>query len=245
MASKKFDGQNNYGWGLTFQMTGKTPIIDKEIFNTLAEAEEFANDIYDSAIEGMLLKVVSDKETNNNGVYFVKTIKRKEDDSKAELVKLSEGDLKELKSEILSIIGDVELEENQTLTSLIKGIDEKADSNKSLIGSTKETIDSYTINNKAISESPVLDTDDLSIVEGYSRLDKPSEFILPGDSLTNAIGKIEIMLANTTLALTAALNDLEKKIGNYTEYDDEGNVVLEGSGIMGKLEKLESREENQ
>ena len=45
------------------------------------------------------------------------------------------------------------------------------------------------------------------------------------------------MLANTTLALTAAINDLEKKIGNYTEYDDEGNVVLEGSGIMGKLEK--------
>ena len=137
------------------------------------------------------------------------------------------------------------MEENQTLTSLIKDINKKADDNNSLIGSTKETIDSYTINNKAISESPVLDTDDLSIVEDYSRLDKPSEFILPGDSLTNAIGKIEIMLANTTLALTAAINDLEKKIGNYTEYDDEGNVVLEGSGIMGKLEKLESREENQ
>lgn len=238
MTSKKFDGQNNYGWGLTFQMTGKTPFIDKEIFNKLSDAEEFANDIHDSAIEGMLLKVVSDGD--RNGVYFVKKIKKDENDSNAELVKLSEGDLKVLKSEILDLIGDVELGENQTLASLIKDIDSKTDSNESLINSAKETIDSYTINNKSISESPVLDTDDLSIVDGYSRLNKPSEFILPGDSLTNAIGKIEIMLANTTLALTAAINDLEKKIGNYTEYDDEGNVVLEGSGIMGKLEKLES-----
>ena len=238
MASKTFEGQNNYGWGLTFQMTGKIPFIDKEIFSTLDDAEEFANDIYDSAIEGMLLRVVSDGD--KNGVYFVKKIKKKEDNSKAELVKLSEGDLKDLKTEILNLIGDVELGENQTLASLITDINTKADSNKSLIDSTKETIDGYTINNKAISKSPVLDTDDLSIVDGYSRLDKPSEFILPGDSLTNAIGKIEIMLANTTLALTAAINDLENKIGNYTEYDDEGNVVLEGSGLMGKLEKLES-----
>ena len=34
----------------------KRLLLIRKFFNTLAEAEEFANDIYDSAIEGMLFK---------------------------------------------------------------------------------------------------------------------------------------------------------------------------------------------
>jgi hypothetical protein len=87
MAEKKFDAQNNYGWGLTLNMTGKAPAVSKRIFNTLADAQAFANDYNDSAIEGLLLSVVADG--NNNGVYFIQSIKTGADADAAVLEKLS------------------------------------------------------------------------------------------------------------------------------------------------------------
>ena len=87
MAEKKFNAQNNYGWGLTLNMTGKAPAVSKRIFNTLADAQAFANDYNDSAIEGLLLSVVADG--NNNGVYFVQSIKTGADADAAVLEKLS------------------------------------------------------------------------------------------------------------------------------------------------------------
>lgn len=87
MAEKIFEKQSNYGWGLTLNMTGKAPAVSKRIFDTLADAQAFANDYNDSAIEGLLLSVVADG--NNNGVYFVKSIKTGADAAAAVLEKLS------------------------------------------------------------------------------------------------------------------------------------------------------------
>ena len=96
MAEKIFDKQINFGWGLSFNMTGKAPVVSKRIFDTLADAEEYANDFNDSAIEGLLLSVVADNE-QNNGVYFVQSIKRNADDENAVLVKVSFDNIEEIK----------------------------------------------------------------------------------------------------------------------------------------------------
>ena len=71
MAEKKFDAQVNYGWGLSLNMTGKAPAVAKRIFDTYADALAYANDVNDSAIEGLVLSVVADTDAALNGVYFV------------------------------------------------------------------------------------------------------------------------------------------------------------------------------
>ena len=87
--------------------------------------------------------------------------------------------------------------------------------------------DIVNINNKKISENPTLDTDNIKISENYSTLNEVTEdsklnLISPDDVITNAISKLEIMLANTTLALTAALNDIESKL---TELENKVNNI--------------------
>lgn len=71
MSEKKFDAQVNYGWGLSLNMTGKAPAVAKRIFDTYADALAYANDVNDSAIEGLVLSVVADTDDALNGVYFV------------------------------------------------------------------------------------------------------------------------------------------------------------------------------
>ena len=71
MAEKIFDAQVNYGWGLSLNMTGKAPAVAKRIFDTYADALAYANDVDDSAIEGLVLSVVADTDDKLNGVYFV------------------------------------------------------------------------------------------------------------------------------------------------------------------------------
>lgn len=90
MSEKIFPDQTNYGWGLTFNLTGKTPAINKRIFKTLKDAQDYANDINDSAIKGLLLSVVDDTDETNNGVYFVKRIKEKEDGDPSILEKVGD-----------------------------------------------------------------------------------------------------------------------------------------------------------
>ena len=86
MAEKKFDAQVNYGWGLSLNMTGKAPAVAKRIFNTLSDAQAYADDFNDSAIEGLVLSVVADGD--KNGVYFVQSIKTEGSTESAVLVKL-------------------------------------------------------------------------------------------------------------------------------------------------------------
>ena len=54
-------------------MTGKAPAVAKRIFDTYADALAYANDVNDSAIEGLVLSVVADTE-EKNGVYFVQQV---------------------------------------------------------------------------------------------------------------------------------------------------------------------------
>ena len=74
MSEKFFEKQINMGWGFSFNMIGKSPAVAKRIWDTYDDALEYANNVSDSAIEGLLLSVVSDEDDTKNGVYFVKQI---------------------------------------------------------------------------------------------------------------------------------------------------------------------------
>ena len=74
MAEYKTEKQVNYGWGLSLEMTGKAPAIAKRIFETLSDAQSYADDINDSAIAGLQLSVINDEDSSKNGLYFVKSI---------------------------------------------------------------------------------------------------------------------------------------------------------------------------
>lgn len=261
---KNFDTQSNYGWGLSFNMTGKVPAIHKRIFDTLEGAQVFADNYNDSAIPGLLLSIINDENEKNNGVYFIKKIKSNETDTSAELVKLGT-DISEIEEKINTLIGEdnnksvrtianEELtkqlipedaaESLDTLQEIAQWIQEHpsdaAEMNRKIVELTeaKSSIDEYTVNDKKISESPVLDTTDLKVNENYTSINQQFENVVPGDILTTAISKIEVMLANTTLALTAAISDLDKRIGVPTEYDDDGDIVREGTGLYRKYEEI-------
>jgi hypothetical protein len=245
MAEKIFDAQTNYGWGLTFNLTGKAPAINKRIFNTLADAQAYADDFNDSAVEGLLLSVVADTNPKNNGAYFVGTIKTSAESEPAVLKKVGDVDLEELqklidaanatvRDELLDVI-----EANESvITKTIVDLNDRTFLNTDDIKLLDKNVKSYTINDKKVSENPVLDTDDFQIGEAYTVVDQPLDNVAPGDLLTTAISKIEVMLANTTLSITAAINDLDARIGYATVYDAEGNVVKEATGLYKKYEEL-------
>lgn len=269
MSEKIFNEQTNYGWGLTFNLTGKAPAVAKRIWDTYSDAFEYANNFNDSAIEGLLLSVVADEDEKKNGVYFVQRIRKNAEDDDAILVKVGSGDIdafvdtfnKEIeslktadinnrnkleldiekvsddlvitKAEIDAVIGTIS--EGNTIAGMIE------DTNQ-LISENKEIVNAYTINNKTISTNPVLNSDDLLVSKNYTVLEQNAENVFPGDIITTAIGKIEVMLANTTLALTAAINDLEMRIGKPSEYDEEtGDIISEATGLYKKYEEIEGK----
>ena len=121
--------------------------------------------------------------------------------------------------------------------------DEEGSINKKIID-TKKEIDSYTINGKLISDSPTLISDDLNISENYQIIGGDGNIvhegrITPEEQLTIALAKLETMLLTTTLAITASLNDLEARIGNPSQYDEEGNLIKESNGLFKRIEELE------
>jgi hypothetical protein len=124
----------------------------------------------------------------------------------------------------------------KTLMETLNG--EEEGSIKKSIQDVKNTIDAYTINGIEISNNPEIQTDNLKISNNYSTINKNMEDILPEDILTDAISKLEIALANTTLALSAAINDIENRIGQPSKKDDNGNVINEASGIYKLIEDL-------
>ena len=249
MAEKIFDAQTNYGWGLTFNLTGKAPAINKRIFNTLEDAQAYADDFNDSAVEGLLLSVVADTD-KKNGAYFVKTIKTSAEGEPAVLVKVGDVDLSEIQklisdetkklqevdeqlektsASILATIGDID--SATTVSQMIADVQKSTEDNKKIV-------DDYTVNGKKISNSPVLSTTDFVVGEEYTLLDHENYNVTPGDILTTAISKLEVMLANTTLAITASLNDLDKRLGNPSETDENGEVIKEATGLYKNYEEL-------
>lgn len=110
---------------------------------------------------------------------------------------------------------------------------------KKTIEDTKSIIDAYTINGLPISDNVVLDSDNITITDSYSTVNQVDENIIPGDIITTAISKIEVMLANTTLAITAAINDIDYRLGRFTEYNENGDPINEASGICKRIEDIE------
>jgi hypothetical protein len=63
--------QVNTGWNLTFNPTGKFPVIAKRAFPTLADAQAYVDDVNSSATLGVILTVTQDEVAKNNGIYLV------------------------------------------------------------------------------------------------------------------------------------------------------------------------------
>ena len=69
----KTGAQNNYGWNLTWEATGKFPIIAKRAFKKLEDAQAYVDDPTQTACEGLILAVFNDVE-KNNGIYLVQSV---------------------------------------------------------------------------------------------------------------------------------------------------------------------------
>lgn len=89
MAEYKTNKQVNYGFPLTFNASGKFPIIAKRIWNTYEDALDWVNDVNEAAVAGLQLSVINDEDPKKNGVYFVAKIGTGSGD--AELVKVGDG----------------------------------------------------------------------------------------------------------------------------------------------------------
>lgn len=63
--------QVNTGWNLTFNPTGKFPVVAKRAFPTLADAQAYVDDPKSSATTGIVLTVTQDEIAKNNGIYLV------------------------------------------------------------------------------------------------------------------------------------------------------------------------------
>jgi prophage DNA circulation protein len=117
--------------------------------------------------------------------------------------------------------------EGATVVGMINDVQAATEANAQAIADNRTIIDEYTVNGKKISENPVLSTDDILVADNYSTLNKPADNVYPGDIITTAISKLEIMLANTTLALTAAINDLENRLQTLEDLYKESNTEPE------------------
>ena len=225
---KKFKHQNNYGWATTLNLSNKFPSVSKRIFNTLEDAESYINNYNDSAIEGLILTVVNDV-SDKNGAYFVERVKMSENDRDGSLIKIGEVDLTNVlskisanktdiiinRSQILSltdIVGDIEGDE--TVAEIINSNRINIENNHQLILEHKNAVDSYKINNKNITESPVLNSDDLFITNKYRPAFK-IQAISQLDTITNAVSKVENSLASINLAISASLNHLESEVYGF------------------------------
>lgn len=107
---KNFNGMTKYGWPLTFQMTGKFPLLAKRIFPTYAAAKAYIDNLNDTAIPGIILTVVEDTTESNNGAYFVKSV-----------------ELSEVAPNGLSLVkmGSETVSDLQALTQRVKNLEDK------------------------------------------------------------------------------------------------------------------------
>lgn len=89
MAEYKTGVQVNYGFGLSFEASGKAPVIAKRIWETLADAQAYVDSATDTAIAGLQLTVINDTDASKNGVYFVKEAAGENGKTVGVLVKLA------------------------------------------------------------------------------------------------------------------------------------------------------------
>jgi hypothetical protein len=250
--TKDIEGINETVKTLDGTVTGITETVNGVTENLTAVSASIGEVPEGSTIVGMVNDVQGATEANAQAIEDVKTTISNVESTlteEIESLKLVDSQNKEeLNSTITSVgtrlnstiesIGTVA--EGTTVVGMITDVQGATEANAQAIADNKTVIDEYTVNGKKISENPVLSTDDILVADNYSTLDKPADNVYPGDIITTAISKIEIMLANTTLALTAAINDLESKIGNPSVYDEDGNLLKPASGLYEKYEELKN-----
>lgn len=80
MASYEYKApqQSNINWGEAFNMGVKAPAVANRIFLTLANAQQYVDDLMSSAVEGIRITVIKDPTPSNNGLYYVKSLPYKE-----------------------------------------------------------------------------------------------------------------------------------------------------------------------
>ena len=72
MANTNFiSAANLFGWGQSFNATGKFPLIAKRVWETYADMMEFVGDTSDVCPAGVVLTVINDTDSKKNGAYFV------------------------------------------------------------------------------------------------------------------------------------------------------------------------------
>lgn len=72
MADQKFiSAANLFGWGQSFNATGKFPLIAKRVWNTYDDMIAFVSDTSDVCPAGVVLTVINDTDSKKNGAYFV------------------------------------------------------------------------------------------------------------------------------------------------------------------------------
>ena len=126
---------------------------------------------------------------------------------------------------------------NSTVNTLSGNEDVKGSVNNT-VKRAKSVIDAYTVNNCKISENPVLNSDDLKVSDDYSAVNASYDHIIPGDIMTQAFGKIENMMTNTALCMAAAVNDIDARLGEPTEYNDKNKPIKKATGVYKLLEDI-------
>ena len=177
---KIFGKQINKGVGLTSEMTGKSPAIAKRIFDKKEHVEAFINNPKDTAIEGLILTVIADE--NNNGVYFVKSIGKKEEDNT-----VTPGELIKLGS-----IDDI-----YNLQNIITNLDEELSKNAEVIAQSLNDLrnDLTSIQNElnqSISDGTEITSATTQLVEGKAVY----------EYVTSEVGKLEEFLSGSGLTET-------------------------------------------
>lgn len=128
MAEYKTDKQVNYGFGLSFEATGKAPVVAKRIWETLADAQAYVDSATDTAIAGLQLTVINDTDASKNGVYFVKEAAGENGKTVGVLVKLAQG---------------ADTSSLQTQVTANKNAIDKLNGEEGTVGSVKNTAKSY------------------------------------------------------------------------------------------------------
>lgn len=138
MAEYKTGVQVNYGFGLSFEASGKAPVIAKRIWETLADAQAYVDSATDTAIAGLQLTVINDTDASKNGVYFVKEAAGENGKTVGVLVKLTQ---------------NADTSDLQTQVTANKQAIDKLNGEESATGSVKNTAKSYA--DKALAAVPV------------------------------------------------------------------------------------------
>lgn len=138
MAEYKTGVQVNYGFGLSFEASGKAPVIAKRIWETLADAQAYVDSATDTAIAGLQLTVINDTDASKNGVYFVKEAAGENGKTVGVLVKLAQ---------------NADTSDLQTQVTANKQAIDKLNGDEGAAGSVKNTAKSYA--DKALAAVPV------------------------------------------------------------------------------------------